>query len=88
MQPNFSAREVEEWVDQCDKGYGTSKELNKDQIIDAVLKNIDEETMNEDSDSDAYESLTRISHTNAKNAFDIALQYIEQNMASTPMDTF
>ncbi|KAF5302672.1 hypothetical protein FQA39_LY10168 [Lamprigera yunnana] len=51
----------------------------------AVLENNDEETVNENSDGDD-EPLTQISCTNAKNAFDIAFRYIEQNSTSTPID--
>lgn len=86
VQMNVPASEVEEEIDQCDKYCGTSEELNEDQIIAAVFENIDKETMNKDSDGDADESLTRFLHTNAKNAFDIAFQYIEQNSASIPME--
>jgi len=50
------------------------------------LENNDEEIENEDSNGDAEEPSTRISHIDAKNAFDIALQYMEQNLTSTPMD--
>jgi len=50
------------------------------------LENNDEEIVNEDSDDDAEEPPTRISHIDAKNAFDIVLQYMEQNLTSTPMD--
>lgn len=86
VQPNFPASEVEEWIVQCDKNCETSENLNDDQIITAVLENNGEETVNEDSDGDADEPPTQISHTDAKNAFDIALQYIEQSSTSTPMD--
>lgn len=89
IEPNVLAREFEEWIDLCDKDCRTSKELNEDHIIAAFLENIDDkETMNENTDSDADESFTRTSHTDAKNVFDIALQYIERNLASTPIDIF
>lgn len=77
VQPNFPASEVEEWIVQCDKNCETSENLNDDQIITAVLENNGEETVNEDSDGDADEPPTQISHTNAKNAFDIALQLVQ-----------
>lgn len=86
VQPNISASEVEEWIAHCDKDCETSEELNDYQIIDAVLKNNVEENGIEDSDDDHDNPPARISHTDAKNAFDIALQYIEQNPTSTPMD--
>lgn len=70
----------------CDKNCETTEELNDDQIVATVLENDGEQTVNEDSDGDGDEPPTKISHTEAKNAFDIALQYIEQNSTSTPMD--
>lgn len=81
LEPNVPANEVEEWINECDKDCDTFEELNDDQIVAAVSQ----ETVNEDSDGED-EPPTRISHNDAKNAFDIALQYIEQNPTSTPMD--
>lgn len=81
LEPNVPANEVEEWINECDKDCDTFEELNDDQIVAAVSQ----ETVNEDSDGEDEPS-TRISHNDAKNAFDIALQYIEQNPTSTPMD--
>ena len=56
----------------------------RDRIVPAISQ-IDEETVNEDPDDDD-EPPARVSHMEAKNAFDVALQYIEQNSSSTPMD--
>lgn len=86
LVPNVPANEVEKWVTECDKDCETYEELNDDQIVAAVMENDGEETANEDSDGEEDEPPTRISHTDAKNAFDVALQYIEQNPTSTPMD--
>nr|CAI5858153.1 unnamed protein product [Callosobruchus analis] len=60
--------------------------LGDDQIIAAVIETVNKESTNEDLDGEEDEPPTRILHTDAKNAFDIALQYIEQNPTSTPMD--
>ncbi len=73
------------WVVQCDIDCETNEELNDDQIIAPVFENNSEETVNEDSNRDVDESSTRISPTDTKNAFDISLQYIEQNSTSTPV---
>ncbi|XP_049861744.1 uncharacterized protein LOC126355469 [Schistocerca gregaria] len=81
LEPNITANEVEEWIHECDKDCDTFEELNDDQIVAAVSQ----ETMNEDSDGED-ERPTRISHNHAKNAFDIALQYIKHYPNSTPMD--
>lgn len=62
-----------------DKDCETNEELNYDQIIIAVLENNGEKTVNEDLEGDANQPPARILHTDAKNAFDIALQYIKQN---------
>lgn len=86
LEPNVSANEVEKWITECDKDCETYEELNDDHIVAAVMENDGEETVNEDSDGEEDEPPARISHTDAKNAFDVALQYIEQNPTSTPMD--
>ncbi|KAL4703969.1 hypothetical protein ACJJTC_000355 [Scirpophaga incertulas] len=78
--------EIEEWITECDKDCETYQELDDDQIVSTVLEHDGEEHVNDDCDCEEDEPPTRISHTDAKNAFDIALQYIEQNPSSTPMD--
>lgn len=86
VQPNVPASEIEEWIAQCDEDCETNEELSDNQIIAVVLEHNGKETVIEDSDDDDDEPPARISHANAKNAFDIALQYIEQSSTSTPMD--
>lgn len=44
--------------------------------------------MNEPSDNDDDKRPTRNAHIGVKNTFDIALQYIEKNLTSTPMHIF
>ncbi|KAK9702087.1 hypothetical protein QE152_g30156 [Popillia japonica] len=79
------ASEVGGWIAQCDRDPETSEELNDDQIITAVSENNGEEIGNEDSNGDDGEPPPRNLHTDPKSAFDIALQYIEQNSTSTSM---
>ncbi|VEN43486.1 unnamed protein product [Callosobruchus maculatus] len=86
LDPNVLASEVEDWITECDKDCDSYEELDDDQILAAVIETDNKETANEDSYCEEDELPTRISHTDAKNAFDIALQYIEQNPTSTPMD--
>lgn len=74
LEPNVPANEVEEWITEYDKDCESYVELGDDQIVAAVLENDGKETANDYSDSDEDEPPTRISHTDAKNAFDIALQ--------------
>lgn len=86
LEPNIPASEVEKWITECDKDCEFYENLNDDEIVAAVIENDGQEPVNEESDGEEDEPPTRISHTDAKNAFDIALQYIEQNPTSTPMD--
>lgn len=84
LQLDVQLNDVDEWLRGDDDDCETNEELNDDQIIAAVLQ-VEDETENEDPDDD-YELPARVSHTDAKQAFDVALQYIEQNSTSTPMD--
>lgn len=86
LNTSIPAGEVEEWIEQCDKNCETSEVLNDDDIVAAVLEHDVDENVNSEFDSDVDEPPVQISHTDAKNAFEIGLQYIEQNPASTPMD--
>ncbi|CAG2055284.1 unnamed protein product [Timema podura] len=52
---------------------------------DIGVSQVHEETINEGPD-DNDESPARVSHMQAKKAFDVALQYIKQNESSTSMD--
>lgn len=85
IDENIPVGEIEEWI-ECDKNCETSEVFNDDQIVAAVLEHDCEEYVNEDSDGDHDEPTSRISHTDAKNTFEIGFQYIEQNAASTPID--
>lgn len=75
--------DVEKWLTEADMAESTNEELNDDEIIAAV-----QNATNEDSDAEEEEVDCDIvvTHSEAKDAFDIALKYLEQNPRATPMD--
>ncbi|KAG8262173.1 hypothetical protein J6590_057745 [Homalodisca vitripennis] len=76
LQPEIEACDVSEWVATAEVDYTTEEELTDEKIIETK----------DDVDDEDVEPTTRLSHTEAKNVFDLALQYIEQRPVSTPMD--
>lgn len=74
--------DVEQWLLEGDMAEVTNEELDDDQIVAAVLK----AEMEEDETDDEKQEPEKISHTAAKEAFEIAMKYIEQNPNATPMD--
>lgn len=75
--------DVEEWLTEADMAESTNEELNDDEIVAAV-----QSANNEDSDAEEEEvdRDTGVTHSEAKDAFDVVLKYLEQNPRATPMD--
>lgn len=75
--------DVEKWLTEADMAESTNEELNDDEIVAVV-----QSATNEDSDAEEEEVDRDISvtHSEAKDAFDIVLKYLEQNPRATPMD--
>lgn len=59
----------------------TNEELNDDEIVAVV-----QSATNEDSDAEEEDRDNGVTHSEAKDAFDIVLKYLEQNPRATPMD--
>lgn len=75
--------DVEKWLTEADMAESTNEELNDDEIVAVV-----QSATNEDSDAEE-EEVDRdigVTHSEAKDAFDIVLKYLEQNPRATPMD--
>lgn len=72
--------DIEEWLAEGDTDCGIHKEMSYEQIIAAVMQQPDEAV--EEGDEPA----AKISHSEAKQAFDVVLQYIEEHSSSMPTD--
>lgn len=86
VQPSYLPVKLRSGLSNVIKTVKRVKSLTTTRLLPQFWKNNDAETVNEDSDGDADKPLTCNSHTGARNAFDIALQYIEQNSTSTLKD--
>lgn len=79
---NVQMRDVEEWLVEADVAEVTNEDLTDEQILGIVQTN----APTEDSDDEENIINDKVSHSAAKEAFEVALSYIEQHPTATPMD--
>ena len=85
LQQDLQLAEIEEWLAEADISEATNEDLNDDQIVAAVQNDAAAEEENDTDEDDSLSDIV-VSHSSAKDAFDIALKYIEQHPEATPMD--
>lgn len=82
IQSDIQSSDVEEWLADGDGTSVTNEDLADEQIIDLVVQ----QAIEEESDEDEKEEDEKISHSAAKDAFETALKYLEQQSTATAMD--
>jgi hypothetical protein len=83
---NIQKTDVIEWLATDDPAYYNT-DLDDNEIILVVTRNAanePEDTGN--SDSDTEEAFVKVTHSEGKEALEMALCYIEQHKESTPVD--
>lgn len=79
INPTIETSDVEEWLANVDENDHDCEELNDEEIISAASKTSEE---NEEEPSEN----PKITHATAKEAFEVALKYVEEHEESTAND--
>lgn len=83
LQWDIQPADAEEWLAEGDVAAVSEEEMGDDQIIDVVLEQAGNKADEEEDNEKVKET---ISHSAAKDAFETALKYLEQQSTATSMD--